>query len=215
MPRYIWVPRNDNELDNFAFQISDSAAAAGGIRGRPIRRGDGGPTGCRNYGEWDQLLDGDTIYIIAHGRSSTTKEICWQTPDGIVNLTHAALARELVANLGDVRKGFRIRYDLLVCWSADSRYFSDPFACRLALDMRRLNCRGEVVGYKGAVTMYGGGGSLLVQGSGRFTSKFGSALNNVNAHRLLERQGKDGDPLYIDKFNYYDYHKQQKSWAIR
>jgi hypothetical protein len=207
---YVWVPvGGDNEMELFAYQLS---ATSGTQRGAVIRRADGGPTGCLRYGDWGNLTTGDKLSICGHGSASSTKKIGWVTPEDVVIWQHNDLANAIASHLTDAQKLMTIQYELIMCWSADSILTRDPFGYRLACDLGRLGVRGTVIGYKGAVIMSGGGRSLIVQGGGRLRSWFGSEVGAREFASVF--QPRAADPLYVNKFNHYDYSKQRRTWNI-
>ncbi|MDB5310241.1 MAG: hypothetical protein JWO38_4443 [Gemmataceae bacterium] len=209
MANFVWVPvSGDNATDVFAYEISNSRA----FRARVIPRADGTPTGFRTAGQWGDIAAGDKLIICGHGHATNTHVIGWKTAAGVVIWTHTQLAAALNTKLGAPQKAAAIQYELFVCWSADSILWRDPFACRLATDLKGHNCHGTVIGYKGSVVMYAQGRSIAVKGSGRITSWFGGEVSGPTLDGA--RQPTPTDPLYIDKFNYYDFSKQRRTWPI-
>lgn len=208
MANFVWVPvGGDDEMDLLAYQLTNNAA----FQARVIPRADGTPRGIDRVGAWGDIAADDKLIICGHGAAKNTRVIGWKTPN-IVVWTHDQLANELNRNLNAVQKAANIHFELFMCWSADSILWKDPFAYRLATDLGGHGFHGTVIGYKGSVIMYGGAQSIVVHGSGRFTSLFGSGMSGMAMHRAF--QPRPNDPLYIDKFNHYDFSKQRRTWNI-
>jgi hypothetical protein len=210
MANFVWVPvSGDASMDTFAYALCEHRA----FKSQLIARSDGSLKGSRHSGEWGNITAGDTITVCGHGHATDTQVIGWKQKKGKPVLwSHYELAAELAKKLYPSQKAVDINYELMMCWSADSILWKDPFAYRLAAELAAYRCHGTVIGYKGSVVMSGTGQSIVVHGSGRITSTIGKTISGPEMYTAF--RPTEDDPLYIDKFNHYDFAKQRRKWAI-
>jgi hypothetical protein len=210
MPNFIWVPvGGDDAIDWFAHELS---TVVGFFKGKVIPRPDGGPTVCERYGNWAEPVANDKLTILAHGHPTSSELIGWKTTAGVVLWKHDQLAAVIHTALTPAQRAANLQYELMVCWSASKNLWRDPFAYRLAADLGRLGVHGQVIGYKGSVIQKGSGKSVMVQGTGRITSTLGDVASEREVPGLF--QPTTADPLYVDKYNHYDFAKQRVTFPI-
>jgi hypothetical protein len=208
---YIWVPvGDDEEIEQFARSLSRYVHF---FKGWTLPRTDGSrPVACEKNRDWGQLAAYDKLTVLAHGDPTSTEQVGWKTTAGVVRWRYDQLAAAIDAALTPGQRGSHIQYELMMRWSADSHFFKEAFASRVATELGRLGVNGQVIGYKGSVVMAGTCPSVMVQGSGRFTSALGATASAKRAQGLFRPTA--ADPLHVDKFNHSDFAKQHVTYPI-
>jgi hypothetical protein len=120
-------------------------------------------------GSWSQVVTGDTVKIVTHGRKYSTTSVAWVcngVPGGLISWTAAEMAAVLKRLTSHVAGP--IDWDLLACFGADDWGLSKSFASRLLAEMRRLGMRGSLTAYNGATNI--GAGQGRQTGTGRFST---------------------------------------------
>jgi hypothetical protein len=210
---FVWLPFNDDELVQFAWEMCDGVDSA---RFGSPRMIDGEPLGIKSA-RWPEIGSGDRLSILAHGMDSlmtklNTETIGWRAPDGqYVTRRYDQLARAISSNLASYQRAAPVIYELLLCYGGNKFLGMKSFGAKLATALGSFGVKGVVWAYKGGLIMSGQLGGLVAQGKSRITSRVGN-MNLDGLRNQITR--KDDGSLDISHWNYFEASTQKQTWDI-
>ena len=185
MATFFWIPNRDKAYQG---EFCRLAKAGGKLEGnfnhKFLRPEDcmnneyayaGDPRGGTNtsgmFAAWDNIQDGDSLYIGAHGGQTDSSQVAWKNDRGVLTWwTARQLAESLSVNLlgGNAPS---LDYHLYACFGANNCFKTgECFGTRLRREMMVAGLRGKLTAYNGAVGLNANGGQQT--GSSRVTCAF-------------------------------------------
>jgi len=144
---YGWVPFTDIDCE-----VSLGSDLLVGEMCKCLPMADGSPMAqALLVGRWSEIVENDTLLIVANGGLYTTEVVAWISGYGVIRAwTPTQLAEAIFRRLGAPRSFLNIDYHLLAGYSANNiTPWIPSFGKKLSKAMKKLDMHGSLTAYKG------------------------------------------------------------------